>query len=64
MQGHLVHLSAEVDTATRVGARRGRAVVFEVDAGAMRSEGCQFFRSANGVWLVDAVPARFLRLRP
>jgi putative RNA 2'-phosphotransferase len=38
-------------------------VLFEVDAAAMDAEGHTFFRAENGVWLVDAVPARFLRRR-
>jgi putative RNA 2'-phosphotransferase len=61
MRRHHVHLSADPETARRVGARHGRPVVFEVDAAAMRAAGYRFFRSANGVWLVDAVPPRYLR---
>jgi putative RNA 2'-phosphotransferase len=57
---HAVHLSADVDTARAVGARRGRPVVLRVDAAAMAAEGAEFSRSANGVWLVAAVPARHL----
>jgi putative RNA 2'-phosphotransferase len=58
---HHVHLSADVETARRVGARRGgRVVVFTVDAAAMARDGHVFHRSANGVWLTDAVPARYL----
>ncbi|MDJ0383967.1 RNA 2'-phosphotransferase [Streptomyces sp. G-G2] len=63
MRRHHVHLSPDRETATRVGARRGRPVVISVDAGAMRAAGHVFRISANGVWLVDAVPPRFLRLR-
>lgn len=58
---HHVHLSADIETATSVGARHGRPVVFQVDAAAMRAAGHTFYRSANGVWLVDAVPPEFLR---
>lgn len=57
---HHVHLSADVETATAVGARRGSPVVLAVDAAAMAADGMQFYRSANGVWLVQAVPARYL----
>ncbi|AXE27116.1 RNA 2'-phosphotransferase [Streptomyces globosus] len=62
MARHHVHLSPDRETATRVGARRGRPVVIGVDAAAMRAAGHVFRISANGVWLVDAVPPRFLRL--
>src|SRR5262249_10558885 len=56
MARHHVHLSMDVPTATRVGGRHGKPVVFEVDAAAMRRAGHTFYVSANGVWLTDAVP--------
>lgn len=61
MQRHHVHLSPDVETATRVGARRGRPVILEVDAAAMQQAGFSFYRSGNGVWLVDHVPPQYLR---
>jgi putative RNA 2'-phosphotransferase len=61
---HAVHLSPDAGTAREVGARRGRPVVLRVDAGAMAADGFAFSRSANGVWLVDAVPPRFLTRLP
>ncbi len=61
MNRHAVHLSADRETATRVGARRGRPVVLSVDAGAMHRDGHVFHVSANGVWLTEAVPSRYLR---
>ncbi|MEU2094031.1 RNA 2'-phosphotransferase [Streptomyces globisporus] len=63
MTRHHVHLSPDRETATRVGARRGRPLVLTVDAGAMHRAGHVFRVSANGVWLADAVPPEFLRLR-
>ncbi len=62
MARHHVHLSADTDTAAKVGGRHGRLVVLAVDAAAMRAAGNEFFRSANGVWLVDAVPPGYLRV--
>ncbi|MFJ3335525.1 RNA 2'-phosphotransferase [Streptomyces sp. NPDC086766] len=62
MSRHDVHLSADRETATRVGARRGRPVVLSVDAAAMHRDGHVFHVSANGVWLTRAVPPRYLRL--
>lgn len=56
-----VHLSADRETATRVGARRGRPVVLSVDAAAMHRDGHVFHVSANGVWLTKSVPPRYLR---
>lgn len=57
---HAVHLSPDVETAAAVGSRRGAHVVLSVDAAAMAAQGSVFHRSSNGVWLVDAVPARHL----
>jgi putative RNA 2'-phosphotransferase len=61
MGRHHVHLSADAETARRVGARRGRPVVFEVAAARMAGAGHEFYVSANGVWLVERVPAEYLR---
>ncbi|WP_446215585.1 RNA 2'-phosphotransferase [Micromonospora sp. IBHARD004] len=58
---HHVHLSPDVETARRVGARRGGQVaILTVDAAAVARDGHLFYRSANGVWLADAVPAAYL----
>lgn len=58
---HHVHLSADTDTATKVGQRRGNAVILVVDAGAMAAAGFAFALSSNGVWLVETVPPQFLQ---
>ena len=57
---HHVHLSASTDTASRVGERRGRPIVLEVQAAVMTTGGHQFFLSANGVWLTEHVPAAYI----
>jgi len=56
MARHHVHLSPDIETATRVGARRGEAVILRIAAGALARSGSVFRLSSNGVWLVDAVP--------
>lgn len=55
-----VHLSGDVATATRVGARHGKPVVLTVRSGDMAAAGHTFYRSDNGVWLTAAVPVHFL----
>ena len=55
-----VHLSPDAATATKVGSRHGKPVVLRVLSGRLWALGSQFFRSANGVWLTDAVPAEFI----
>jgi putative RNA 2'-phosphotransferase len=58
---HHVHLSADVQTATRVGARHGFPAVLAVDAARMRADGLAFSRSDNGVWLSGVVKPTYLR---
>ena len=57
---HHVHLSKDIETARKVGSRRGKPVILQVDAGKMHGAGLRFFLSVNGVWLTDSVPAAFL----
>jgi putative RNA 2'-phosphotransferase len=58
-----VHLSADNETAVRVGLRHGKPVVLQVRALDMFSVGFVFFRSENGVWLTKTVPPEFIRFR-
>lgn len=55
-----VHLSANEETAVRVGARHGAPVVLTIDSQAMHAAGHAFYRSENGVWLTDTVPRAFI----
>lgn len=57
---HHVHLSPDEETATKVGSRRGKPIILRVAAENMHRDGHQFYLSANGVWLVDAVPPSYL----
>jgi putative RNA 2'-phosphotransferase len=59
---HHVHLSADLDTAQKVGARRGIPVILRVMSGRMHRDGYLFFRSENGVWLTDKVPPEYLEV--
>ncbi len=57
-----VHLSENIETATQVGARRGKPVILLVNAAAMHANGHHFFLSKNKVWLTDHVPPAYLQL--
>jgi putative RNA 2'-phosphotransferase len=61
MSRHHVHLSAEPDVTLQVGARHGTPALLTIRAGEMHRAGWTFFRSTNGVWLVDAVPVEFIK---
>jgi putative RNA 2'-phosphotransferase len=60
MQRHHVHLSAEIETALKVGSRHGKPVIFQIDTEIMLTENFKFYVSANNVWLIDEVPPNFL----
>lgn len=62
MARHPVHVSHKMDGPRKVAARRGRPVLLAMDAAAMRRDSFAFYRSANGVWLVDAVPGLYLSI--
>jgi putative RNA 2'-phosphotransferase len=57
-----VHLSADEITAHKVGSRHGSPVILKVAAGQMQRDGYTFYHSANGVWLTDHVPTRYLEI--
>jgi putative RNA 2'-phosphotransferase len=59
---HHVHLSSDIETARKVGRRYGKPVIFQIDTVSMKAEGFEFYISANGVWLVEGVPPKFLEL--
>jgi len=57
-----VHLSADTETAHKVGIRHGKPAILQVVAGQMQRGGYAFYRSANGVWLTDHVPTQYLEV--
>ena len=56
-----VHLSGDVETALKVGRRHGKPKIFLVESLKMFGDGYKFYRSVNGVWLTEHVPAKYLR---
>ena len=55
-----VHLSADIETAKKVAARRkGDKVIYKIAAQIMQRDGYKFFQSKNGVWLTDFVPPKY-----
>jgi putative RNA 2'-phosphotransferase len=55
-----VHLSAEVETAIKVGQRHGKPAVLIIRAGDLHRSGVTFFCSQNQVWLTDRVPPEYI----
>ncbi|EDY20782.1 Phosphate acetyltransferase [Chthoniobacter flavus Ellin428] len=60
MERHHVHLSADEETAHKVGQRHGKPLILLIKADAMHAANHSFFLSENGVWLTDAVPVAFI----
>ena len=56
-----VHLSDDMETARKVGARHGKPVIYQVRSGQMARDGIIFYRSVNGVWLTETVPPQYLQ---
>ena len=56
-----VHLSETYGTAVKIGQRHGRPVVYQIDCRRMEEEGCDFYRSVNGVWLTKRVLPKYLK---
>lgn len=54
-----VHLSETVSTATDVGNRHGKPVVYTIHAKKMFDHGYKFYKSVNGVWLTKTVPTDY-----
>jgi putative RNA 2'-phosphotransferase len=61
MARHHVHLTADMGTAMKVGARHGKPVIFVIHTAAMVQANYEFYVSANGVWLLEHVPPEYLQ---
>ncbi|NSB13906.1 RNA 2'-phosphotransferase [Clostridium beijerinckii] len=57
-----VHLSADIETATKVGKRHGELVIFKINSEQMNKDGYKFFLSENKVWLTDYVPVKYFEV--
>lgn len=55
-----VHLSGDVETATNVGKRHGKLLMYKVLSKKMEEDGYKFYKSVNGVWLTKSVPVKYL----
>lgn len=60
MSRHHVHLSADKETAFKVGTRRGVPTILTVRSGEMFRDGKLFYQSENGVWLTEHVPLTYI----
>lgn len=61
MARHHVHLTENREIAGAVGRRYGKLIMLEIDSRQMAEDGFKFYKTANGVWLVESVPANYLK---
>jgi len=62
MNRHHVHLSADTETAQKVGMRHGKPIILTIKSKKMYDQGYVFYLSENQVWLTDNVPSEFIQL--
>ena len=63
MSRQYVHLSADIDTATKVGLRRdNNPCILEIDAKKAYDDGVIFYHGNEKVWLADNIPACYIRI--
>jgi putative RNA 2'-phosphotransferase len=56
-----VHLSADAETATKVGSRKDKSpVILQINAGEAHASGVVFYHGNEMVWLADLVPPAFV----
>lgn len=55
MSRQYVHLSADIETATKVGSRHGKPHILRINAKQMHEAGQEFYLAENGVWLSHAI---------
>ena len=59
MSRQYVHLSKDIETATKVGTRHGKLYIINIDAKKMYEDGYKFYLSENGVYLTKTVPTKY-----
>lgn len=58
---HHVHLSKDIETASKVGQRHGKLVILTIDTIKMQDAGFRFYISDNGVYLTESVPKKYIK---
>lgn len=56
-----VHLSQDIETATKVGSRHGKPYVFTIDTKQMYEDEYKFYLSENNIYLTKIIPTKYLK---
>lgn len=59
---HHVHMSSDIETASRVGKRHGDLIVLIIDSKKMREDNIKFYISENGVYLCDYIAPKYFKV--
>ena len=63
MSRQYVHMSADAETAVRVGNRKSKhPLILTIDTVAALASDIAFYRGSGSVWLAKDVPAEFIRI--
>ena len=63
MSRQYVHMSADAETAVRVGSRKSKhPVILTIDTVAALASDITFYRGSDMVWLASHIPAEFIRI--
>ncbi|MEG1665943.1 RNA 2'-phosphotransferase [Chryseobacterium sp.] len=55
-----VHLSQDIETATKVGMRHGKPIILTINTEKMFNDGIEFYLSENNVWLTYFVDIQYI----
>lgn len=55
-----VHLSQDIETATKVGMRHGKPIILTINTKQMFDDGIEFYLSENNVWLTEFVDIKYI----
>lgn len=55
-----VHLTEDPDLAIKTGTRHGQAILLAIDSNSMFSDGYDFYKTNNGMWLTSEVPVQYI----
>lgn len=56
-----VHLSKDIDTATKVAKRRRNPIILGVNTEKMKNDNIKFYLSSNDVWLTKYVDSKYIK---
>lgn len=62
MKRQYVHLTINQEIALKVGARRGKPCLIQVDADRAYSDGVRFYKANESFWLTDGVKPAYLKI--